>query len=65
MGNCATCCGKADTHEIDTTEKVRQNNNKLKSEAGYPGGADIVGNKRGPYGGIGPLSLLLCIFRRW
>ena len=33
MGNCATCCGKQDTHEIDTTEKIK--GVKLgKSEAG-------------------------------
>ncbi len=24
MGNCATCCGKQDSNEIDTTDKVKQ-----------------------------------------
>ena len=40
MGNCATCCGKQDTHEVDTTEKIK--GVKLgKSEAGVAFGADI------------------------
>lgn len=40
MGNCATCCGKQDTHEVDTTEKIK--GAKLgKSEAGVAFGADI------------------------
>lgn len=53
MGNCATCCGKQDTHEIDTTGDLKKNNhNKLKAEAGYPGGGvDIAGIKKGSYGG--------------
>lgn len=52
MGNCATCCGKADTHEIDTTDNVRKNNNKLKAESGYQGGADLGGMKKNSYGGM-------------
>jgi hypothetical protein len=47
MGNCATCCGKADTHEVDTTEK--KNHQKLKAESGY-GGGEYIGAKKG-YGG--------------
>lgn len=39
MGNCATCCGKADTHEIDTSEKLKTGG-KLKAEAGFPGAAN-------------------------
>lgn len=39
MGNCATCCGKADTHEVDTTEKLKTGG-KLKAESGFPGAAN-------------------------
>ena len=42
MGNCATCCGKQDTHEVDTTEKIK--GVKLgKSEAGVAYGQDRKG----------------------
>jgi hypothetical protein len=42
MGNCATCCGKQDTHEVDTTEKIKSA--KLgKSEAGVAYGQDRKG----------------------
>ena len=52
MGNCATCCGKADTHEVDTTEKVKST--KLKAEGGYQGGNTNYGGgviKKGGYPG--------------
>jgi len=34
MGNCATCCGKQDTHEVDTSEKIKSGAKLGKSEAG-------------------------------
>ncbi len=48
MGNCATCCGKTDTHEVETTEKGK---NKLKAEAGYPGNAGQADYGKKGYGG--------------
>ena len=45
MGNCATCCGKQDTHEVDTTEKIK--GGKLgKSEAGNLYGSGNTGGRK-------------------
>ena len=53
MGNCATCCGKADTNEVVTEKhQLHQTNSKLKggvsSEA--PGGYENpLSSKRGKF----------------